>query len=88
VTDVQAEDTSIVNAEVASGGIENIIKMQCSAAKGATYLLNLTDDNGEPASVTNGTTLADISATANAGWIRVKIGTEVRYIPLYEVKAA
>jgi len=56
VTDVQAEDTSIINAEVASGGIQNIIKFQCSAAKGATYLLNLTDDNGEPASVTNGST--------------------------------
>jgi hypothetical protein len=86
-TDVQAQDTSILNAEVASGGIQNMFKLQCTAAKGATYLINFTDDNGEPASLTNGSTLNDISATANAGWIRVLIGSTVRYIPLYAVKA-
>lgn len=88
VTDVQAHDTSILNAEVASGGIQNIIKFQCSAAKGATYFANFTDDNGEPVSLTNGTDLADISATANAGWIKVLVGATVRYIPLYAAKAA
>lgn len=87
VTDVQAEDTSIFNTEVASGGIQNIIKFQCSAAKGATYFANFTDDNGEPVSLTNGTTLNDISATANAGWIRVLVGSTVRYLPLYAAKA-
>lgn len=88
VTDVQAQDTSIINAEVASGGIQNVFKFQCSAAKGATYLFNFTDDNGEPASNSNGTDLADISATANAGWIKVLVGSTVKYIPLYAVKAS
>lgn len=88
VTDVQAKDTSIINAEVASGGIQNVFKFQCSAAKGATYLFNFTDDNGEPVSLTNGTDLADISSTANAGWIKVLVGSTVRYIPLYAVKAS
>jgi hypothetical protein len=87
VVDVQAQDTSIWNVEVASGGIRSVLKFHCSAAKGATYLLDIVDDNGEPASVTNGSTLADISATINAGWIRVRVGGEVRYIPLYEAKA-
>jgi hypothetical protein len=88
VTDVQARDTSIINAEVASGGIQNILKFQCSAAKGATYLFNFTDDNGEPVSLTNGTDLADIHLTANAGWIKVLVGSTVRYLPLYAVKSS
>jgi hypothetical protein len=87
VTDVSAEDTSIWNAEVASGGIQNILKFQCTAAAGATYFLNFTDDNGSPASNTNGTDLADISATPNAGWIKCKVGSTIKYIPLYSVKA-
>jgi len=87
-TDVQAEDTSIGNFEVASGGIQNVFKFQCSAAKGATYLFNFTDDNGEPVSLTNGTDLADIHLTANAGWIKVLVGSTVRYLPLYAVKAS
>lgn len=86
-TDVQGEDTSIANWEVASGGIMQMIKFACSAAKGATYLLNFTDDNGEPVSLTNTGVLNDISATTNAGWIRVKVGASDRYIPLYELKA-
>jgi len=86
VTDVQAEDTSFINAEVASGGVQNFIKFQCTAAKGATYLFNFTDDNGEPISASNGTDLADISATANAGWIKLKIGAADKYIALYDKK--
>jgi hypothetical protein len=78
VTDVQARDTSIINAEVASGGIQNIIKFQCSAAKGATYAFNFTDDNGEPAlsTQTNGGT--------QSGWMKVIIGSAVRYIRLWD----
>jgi hypothetical protein len=38
------------------------------------------------ASVTNGSILNDISATANAGWIKVIVGTTVRYIALYAAK--
>lgn len=88
VTDVQAEDTSIGNFEVASGGIQNVFKLQCTAAKGATYLFNFTDDNGEPVSASNGTDLADISATANAGWIKIRVGSGDKYIALYDKKAA
>lgn len=88
VTDVQAKDTSIGNFEIASGGIQNIFKIQCSAAKGATYLYNFTDDNGEPVSASNGTDLADISATINAGWIKIKVGSSDKYIALYDKKAS
>lgn len=87
VTDVSALETSMADWEVASGGIKQMIRFQCSAAKGAQYLINFTDDNGEPVSLTNAGTLNDISATANAGWIRVKVGSSDRYIPLYELKA-
>ena len=44
-------------------------------------------DDGVPASLTNGSTLNDISATANAGWIKVVIGATTRYIALYAAKA-
>lgn len=87
VTDVQAEDTSIWNVEIASGGIQNILKFHCSAAEGATYLFNFPDDNGEPVSLTNSGNLNDISGTANAGWIKCLVGSSVRYIPLYALKA-
>ena len=88
VTDVQAQDTSIGNFEVASGGIQNVFKLQCSAAKGATYLFNFTDDNGEPVSASNGTDLADIHLTANAGWIKLKVGSVDKYLALYDKKAS
>jgi len=39
------------------------------------------------ASVTNGSTLNDISATANAGWVKVIIGSTVRYLAAYAEKA-
>jgi hypothetical protein len=78
VTDVQARDTSIINAEVASGGIQNVIKFQCSAAKGATYFLNFTDDNGEPAKST------ETNGGTQSGWIKVIIGSSVRYIRLWD----
>ena len=88
VTDVQAQDTSIGNFEIASGGIQNVFKLGCTAAKGATYLFNFTDDNGEPVSASNGTDLADIHLTANAGWIKLKVGSVDKYIALYDKKAS
>ena len=45
------------------------------------------DDSGL-ASVTNGAILADISGIANAGWIKVVIGTTTRYIAVYALKAS
>lgn len=88
VTDVSALDSSMVNMEIASGGIRSVFKVQDSASGGATYLFDFTDDLGKPCSLTNGTDLADIKDTANAGWIKVRIGSTVRYIPLYAVKAS
>jgi hypothetical protein len=44
-------------------------------------------DEADVASVTNGAYLNDISATANAGYIRVIIGSTVRYIPVYAAKS-
>ena len=35
-----------------------------------------------------GTDLADISSTANAGWIKCRIGSTERYIPLYAAKSS
>lgn len=87
VTDVSAADTSMLNMEIASGGIRSIFKVQDSASGGATFLLDFTDDLGKPCSLTNGSDLNDISGTANAGWIKVRIGSTTRYIPLYAAKA-
>ena len=47
----------------------------------------LADDSGL-ASVTNGVILADISGIANAGWIKVIVGSTVRYIAIYALKAS
>lgn len=87
VTSVAAEDTSMVNMEIASGGIRSIFKIQDTAAGGGTYLFDFTDDLGKPCSLTNGSDLNDIKDTANAGWIKVRIGSTTRYIPLYAAKA-
>lgn len=87
VTDVSAADTAMINMEIASGGIRSVFKVQDSASGGATYLLDFTDDLGKPCSLTNGSILNDISSTSNAGWIRVRIGSTDRYIPLYALKA-
>jgi hypothetical protein len=88
VTDVQGQDTSFINAEVASGGVQNFVKFQCTAGAGATYLFNFTDDNGQPVSASNGVILADIKDTANAGYIRIKVGSADKFIPLYDLKAS
>jgi hypothetical protein len=85
VTNVSTADTSMINMEIASGGIRSVFKVQDSAAGGATYLFDFTDDLGRPCSLTNGTTLADIKDVENAGWIRVRIGSTDRYIALYEL---
>lgn len=87
VLDVSALDTSMINMEIASGGIRSVFKVQDSASGGATFLFDFTDDLGKPCSLTNGSDLNDISATANAGWIKVRIGSTTRYIALYAVKA-
>jgi hypothetical protein len=85
VTDVSAEDVSAINIENASGLTKALLHLT-NTASGFTNLLWLPDD-GLPASLTNGSDLNDISGTANAGWIKVLVGSTVRYIPLYAAKA-
>jgi hypothetical protein len=84
--DVSAENSSIFNLEIASGRLRAVFYLKVSGAAGAHYLYEIADDIGEPASLTNGSDLNDISSTANAGWIKVLIGSTVRYLPLYAVK--
>ncbi len=85
VTDVSTQDVSAINIENASGLTKSLLHLTNTNA-GFTNLLWLPDD-GVPASLTNGSNLNDISATANAGWIKVLIGSTIRYIPLYAAKA-
>jgi len=84
VTDVQAEDTSMLNMEVASGGIQNIIKFRCTTVNGATYFVNLAD-NGEPGekTVASETAVDDV-----VGNIKVLIGDQVGYINVHSAKAS
>ena len=44
-------------------------------------------DDGTVVSVTNGSILNDISATANAGFVKIKIGSDVRYLAAYAAKS-
>lgn len=52
----------------------------------------LLPDDDSIAAVDNSTILADVHLTANAGWIKVQVGTPashtVKYIPLYDAKAS
>jgi len=82
--DVKAEDTSILNMEVASGGIQNIIKFRCTSVTGATYLLNLAD-NGLPGEKTAAATTAVNNVVGN---IKVLIGDQVGYINVHSAKAS
>jgi hypothetical protein len=85
VTDVSSADVSAINVENGSGVTKSLLHLT-NTANGFTNLLWLPDD-GKPASLTNGNILNDIQSTANAGWIKVLVGSTVRYIPLYALKA-
>jgi hypothetical protein len=82
--DVKAEDTSIVNMEVASGGIQQIIKFRCTSVNGATYFVNFAD-NGLPAEKTTAKTTATNDVVGN---IKVLIGNQVAYINVHSAKAS
>jgi len=84
VTDVSARDTSMINMEVASGGINSIFKFQCSAAAGATYFVNF-ENNSYPAEKTTAKTTAINDVVGN---IAVLIGDQVGYINVHSAKAA
>ena len=75
-----------VNNSIAGDVTSAILITKSGANTGFTNLLTLLDD-GHPASLTNGSDLNDISATANAGWIKVVVGSTTRYIALYAAKA-
>ena len=75
-----------VNNSIAGDVTSAILITKSGANTGFTNLFTLLDD-GHPASLTNGSDLNDISATANAGWIKVVVGSTTRYIALYAVKA-
>ena len=81
--DVKAEDTSIVNMEVASGGIQQIIKFRCTSVNGATYFVNFAD-NGLPAEKTSAKTTQINNVVGN---IKVLIGDQVGYINIHSAKA-
>jgi hypothetical protein len=82
--DVKAEDTSIINAEVASGGIQQIIKFRCTSVNGATYFVNFAD-NGLPAEKTTAKTTAINDVVGN---VKVLIGNQVAYINVHSAKAS
>ena len=83
VTDVSALDTSMINMEVASGGINAIFKFQCSAAAGATYFVNF-ENNALPAEKTSASTTATNNVVGN---IKVLVGDQVGYINIHSAKA-
>ena len=72
-----------------SGGIHGadyLIDAGISANTIDTAFVRLPDD-GTIVSVTNGSILNDISATTNAGFIKVLVGSNTRYIAVYEAKS-
>jgi hypothetical protein len=80
VTDVSAADTSMIKMEVASGRVQNVLKLVTSGG-GAHYFANFADD-GYPAksTLTNG--------GSQVGYITVKVGSAVRYIKLWDTAPA
>ncbi len=71
-----------------TNGINVIEVSAAGGVVGWNALALLPDTTTGLASVTNGTTLADISGTTNAGWIKVVVGSTTRYIALYALKAS
>ena len=82
VTNVVAEDTSLINGEVASGGIRSVIRLRHSAANLATNFLEI---DSEVAPVGNGATgFNDPNAGSCDKNLKVLIGSTVYMIPLYQ----
>lgn len=81
VTDVVAEDTSIINMEIASGGVRSVFKLGVSAAVGATHLFDFTDDIAPV--IDDPTLYRDPNAATCDKGLVVRIGTTLYMIPLY-----
>jgi len=78
VTDVSGENVALIHGEIASGGIRSVLYLKATGGVGATYLLEIADDIGEPAQ-SSSSSVTNVGAN---GWIKVKVGTAVRYIAL------
>jgi len=76
VTDVSAEDVSAINVENASGTTKSLLHLT-NTSSGFTNLLWLPDDE-LPAKST------ETNGGSQNGWIKVLIGTETRYIRLWD----
>jgi len=86
-------------AQAVSSGIYNLLFIQNSGSTTAadaiaidgndkvTALMTLTNTDGA-AMVANGAVLADISSTANAGYIKVIVEGDTKYIALYDTKTS
>ncbi len=81
VTDVKGEDTSMLNMEIASGGIRSVFKLGVTAAAGATHLFDFTDDI-EPV-IDDPTLYRDPNAATCDKGLVVRIGSTLYMIPLY-----
>ena len=82
VTDVVAQDVSLVNMEVASGGIRSIIRLRHSAAAMATNFLEIDSEVAPVGDAATG--FNDPNAVSCDKNLKVKIGSTVYMIPLYE----
>jgi hypothetical protein len=78
VTDVSAENVALIHGEIASGGIRSILYLKATGGAGAEYLLEIADDLGEPAQSTS----SSVTNVGANGWIKVKVGSAIRYIAL------
>jgi len=81
VTNVAAEDVSMINAEIASGGIRSLFRFRHSAASGATNFFEL---DSEIAPVIAPTGYTDPNASAPEKALHIKIGSTEYMIPLYQ----
>lgn len=81
VTDVSAEDTSILNMEIASGGIRSVFKLGVTGAAGATHLFDFTDDIAPV--IDDPTLYKDPNAATCDKGLVVRIGSTLYMIPLY-----
>lgn len=78
VTDVSAQNVAGIHFEVASGKIRSLMYLKATGGAGATYLLEIADDIGQPAQSTS----SSVTNVGSKGWIKVKVGTVERYIAL------
>jgi len=79
VTDVAAEDVSLINMEVASGGIRSVLRLRHSAGLLATNFFEL---DSEVAPVIAVTGYSDTSGAADKA-LHVTVGADEYIIPLY-----